>query len=124
MTFGSGQSFGKDKDGVTSHLLSVAQMDPTGIMTGNTIMNLTVDETTLSDDRTFEKMVLMIETYFKAGGLHIQLNHVSREELLAAQQDPESYKSLRVRVSGFSATFVTLTEAMQQNVIDRSAFSI
>lgn len=120
LTFGSGQSFGKDKDGVTSHLLSVAQMDPTGIMTGNTIMNLTVDETTLSDDSTFEKMVLMIETYFKAGGLHIQLNHVSREELLAAQQDPESYKSLRVRVSGFSATFVTLTEAMQQNVIDRT----
>ena len=120
LTFGSGQSFGKDKDGATSHLLSVAKMDPTGIMAGNTIMNLTVDEKTLTDDDTFEKMVLMIETYFKAGGLHMQLNHVAREDLIAAQQKPDEYKSLRVRVSGFSATFVTLNEAMQQNVIDRT----
>lgn len=120
LTFGSGQTFGKDREGATSHLLSVAQMDTTKIMCGNTIMNLSVDEKTLTDDDTFEKMVLMIETYFKAGGLHIQLNHVSREDLLAAQKDPDSYKSLRVRVSGFSATFIALNESIQQNVIDRT----
>ena len=120
LTFGSGQAFGKENDGATSHLLSVAQMDTTGIMCGNTIMNLTVDESTVSNDESFEKLVLLVETFFKAGGLHIQLNHVSREDLIAAKAKPEEYKSLRVRVSGFSATFITLSEEMQNNVIDRT----
>lgn len=120
LSFGSGQAFGKDHDGATSHLLSVAQMDPTGIMCGNTIMNLTVDESTVRDDESFGKLVTLVETYFKAGGLHLQLNHVSREELIAAKAKPEDYKSLRVRVSGFSATFVTLDGKMQDNVIDRT----
>ncbi len=120
LTFGSGQAFGKDLDGATSHLLSVAGMDTTGIMCGNTIMNLTVDESTVSNDEAFEKLVLLIETYFKSGGLHIQLNHVSREELIAAKADPDSYKSLRVRVSGFSATFIKLNEDLQDNVIKRT----
>lgn len=120
LTFGSGQSYGKDLDGATSHLLSVAKMDPTGIMCGNTIMNLTVDNSTICDDESFEKLVLLIETFFKAGGLHIQLNHVSREELLGAKANPNAYKSLRVRVSGFSATFIKLNEELQNNVINRT----
>lgn len=120
LTFGSNQTMGKDKDGATSHLLSVAQMDSSGIMCGNTIMNLSVDEKILTDEESFEKMVMMIESYFKAGGLHIQLNHVSKEDLLAAQKSPEEYNSLRVRVSGFSATFTKLTESIQNDVIRRT----
>ena len=120
LTFGSGQSYGKDTDGVTSHLLSVAQMDTTGIMTGNTIMNLTVDEQTVSNDASFEKLVLLVETFFKQGGLHIQLNHVSAEVLRAAKKDPDRYKSVRVRVSGFSAYFVGLKKSIQDDVIART----
>lgn len=118
--FGSGQAFGKDREGASAHLLSVARMDPTLIMCGNSIMNLTVDESTVRDDEAFEKLVLLVETYFKEGGLHLQLNHVSREELLQAQADPDAHKSLRVRVSGFSATFVDLQRDLQDNVIART----
>lgn len=120
LLFGSGQSLGKDHEGVTAHLLSVAKMDPTLIMCGNSIMNLSVEESVVSDDASFEKLVMLVEGYFKAGGLHLQLNHVSPEELLAAKADPASYKSLRVRVSGFSAYFVGLNEAIQDNVIERT----
>ncbi len=120
LTFGSGQTYGKDQDGATSHLLSVAKMDTTGIMCGDTIMNLTVDESTVSNEESFEKLVMLVETYFQTGGLHIQLNHVSREELLAAKADPAKYKSLRVRVSGFSTTFINLREELQDNVIART----
>ncbi|MBQ7651865.1 MAG: hypothetical protein IJS15_12950 [Victivallales bacterium] len=118
--FGSGQSNGKDRDGITSHLLAVAHMDPTGIMCGNSIMNLSVDESTVQNDDSFEKLVSMIEVYFREGGLHVQLNHVSAEELFAAKKEPDKYKSIRVRVSGFSATFVNLEEAIQDNVIART----
>ena len=124
LLFGSGQSDGKDCDGATSHLLSVAHMDPTDIMCGDSIMNLSIDETTVRDEQGFERLVSLIETYFREGGLHVQLNHVSREELLAAKKDPDKYKSLRVRVSGFSAPFVRLDEAIQENVIARTEESI
>lgn len=120
LLFGSGQSEGKDHDGATSQLLAVARMDPTGIMCGDTIMNLSVEEETVQNDDSFDKLVSLVETYFQAGGLHIQLNHVSRKDMLAAKQDPDKYKSLRVRVSGFSATFVKLDEHIQDNVIART----
>ena len=120
LLFGSGQAEGKDKDGLTSLLLSVAHMDPTLVMCGNTIMNLSVDENTVQNEESFEKLVSMIEIYFREGGLHIQLNHVSPEELIAAKKDPDKYKSVRVRVSGFSATFVRLEESIQDDVIART----
>ena len=118
--FGGGQSNGKDRDGVTSLIRSVAHMDPTGVMTGNSIFNLSVDERIVTDDESFEKLVALVETYFKEGGLHIQLNHVSAEELRAAKANPDAYKSLRVRVSGFSAYFVGLKESIQDDVIART----
>ena len=120
LMFGSGQSDGKDRDGITSHLLSVAHMDPTGIMCGDSIMNLSVDEDTVQNEESFEKLVSMIEIYFREGGLHLQLNHVSAKDMIAAKKDPDKYKSLRVRVSGFSAPFVNLEEPIQDNVIART----
>ena len=62
----------------------------------------------------------MLETYFKNGGVHFQLNYVSREDLLAARATPEDHKSLRVRVSGFSECFVKLPEPIQDDVIART----
>ena len=95
-------------------------MDATGIMCGNTILNLSVDENTVRNEESFEKLVLLIETYFREGGLHIQLNHVATEDLVAAKKEPDKYKSIRVRVSGFSATFIKLTESIQDDVIART----
>ena len=120
LLFGNGQSDGRDHDGLTSHLLSVAHMDPTGVMCGNSILNITIDETTIQNPEGFERLVTAVETYFREGGLHLQFSHVSREELLAARKEPQKYKSLRVRVSGFSAPFVDLAEAVQENVIART----
>ncbi|MBR4220384.1 MAG: hypothetical protein IKR81_04455, partial [Victivallales bacterium] len=83
---------------------------------------LSVDENTVQYEESFEKLVLLIEVFFKEGGLHVQLNHVSADELIEAKKNPNQYKSIRVRVSGFSATFVTLEEAIQDNVIARTVF--
>ena len=124
LLFGSGQAEGKDRDGITSLLLSVAHMDPTLVMCGNSIMNLSVDENTVQNEESFEKLVSLIEIYFKEGGLHLQLNHVSAEDLIAAKKEPDKYKSIRVRVSGFSATFVKLEEEIQDNVIERTVASV
>ena len=49
-------------------------------------------------------------------GFHV----MSREELRAAQQHPELYHNLVVRIAGYSAYFVDMTEAMQNDIIARA----
>lgn len=121
LKFGLGQSEGKDRNGLTALLNSVAFVDPNGIGCGSTITNLMLDEQLIKNDAHFEKTADMLETYFQNGGVHFQLNYVSREDLLNAKVTPEDYKSLRVRVSGFSDYFVKLNESLQDDIIERTA---
>jgi len=54
-----------------------------------------------------------METFFDLGGQHLQINLLSAELLRAAQQDPEQYRGLVVRVTGYSAYFVSLDRQSQ-----------
>jgi formate C-acetyltransferase len=65
----------------------------------------------------------LIETYFSMGGYEIQFNVVDKETLLNAQKNPDNYKNLIVRVSGFSAYFVDLNALLQNEIIARTAHS-
>ena len=118
--FGIGQSEGKDREGLTALLNSIAKLDPNAIACGSTVTNISVDDALIKNDDYFEKTVDMFETYFKNGGVHFQLTYVSKEELIAAQKDPEKYNSLRVRVTGFSDYFVNLRESIQNDIIERT----
>ena len=120
MSFGSGPAMNHGTDAATSALLSVARMDPEHLLAGGGIMNLSLPASTVSDDAEFEKVVILVETYFREGGIHLQLNHVSRETLIDAQKHPEKYPNLRVRVSGFSGYFVRLRKTTQDEIIART----
>ena len=120
MSFGSGPAMNHGTDAATSALLSVARMDPEHVLAGGGIMNLSLPASTVSDDAEFEKTVVLIETYFREGGLHLQLNHVSRETLIDAQKHPEKYPNLRVRVSGYSGYFVRMRKTTQDEIIART----
>ena len=111
-------------DAATSQLLAAAKMDPEHVMCGGAIMNLTVSPTVLTNDTDFEMLVVLVETYFREGGIHLQLNHVSRETLVDAQKHPEKYPHLRVRVSGFSGYFVQMRKAIQDEIIARTVTSV
>ena len=99
---------------------SVAQMDPTGILNGPNVCNMMIDEALIRNDAYFENVCRMIESYFKLGGLHVQLNYVSKEILQEARKAPEKHPNLKVRVSGFSANFVGLNEKIQEEIICRT----
>ncbi len=120
LKFGIGQSEGKDRQGLTALLNSIATVDPNAIACGSTVTNITIDEQLIKSDDNFEKTVDMFETYFKNGGVHFQLTYVSKEELLKARENPQNYGNLRVRVSGFSDYFVKLKEPLQDNIIERT----
>ena len=120
LKFGLGQSEGRDREGLSALLNAIATVDPNGIGCGATVTNLMIDELLVKNEENFEKTVDLLQTYFEKGGVHFQLTYVSKEDLLKAKETPDAYKSLRVRVSGFSDYFVNLNEAHQDDVISRT----
>ncbi len=117
---GTGQANGKDRNGLAALMHSIAQSDPTHIFCGPVVCNMRIEETVIRNDEQFEKFCHMVETYFRSGGIQVQLNYVSKEELLAARATPQEYGSLKVRVSGFSATYVNLDERIQDDILRRT----
>ncbi len=66
----------------------------------------------------------LLRTYFSRGGYQAQVNLVSREDLLAARQNPDQYQDLVVRVGGFSDYYVRLPESLQLEILERSELSL
>jgi formate C-acetyltransferase len=63
----------------------------------------------------------LIKTYLiDLGGAHVQVNVVSSEMLRAAQEDPEKYRNLVIRVTGYSAFFTELSKEVQDDIIGRT----
>lgn len=120
LKFGLGQSEGRDREGLSALLNSIAKVDPNGIGCGSTVTNITLDEQLIKNDDNFEKTVDLILTYFQNGGVHFQLTYVSKDDLICAKETPDEYKHLRVRVTGFSDYFVKLNEAIQDDIIART----
>lgn len=120
ITFGGGQGSGRDRKGLTALLNSIAEMDPACIVCGPCVSNVLLDEVLITNDSNFEKIVSMVDSYFRKGGLHIQLNYVSKDELMAARAEPEKHENLRVRVSGFSGYYVRLEPGLQDEILERT----
>lgn len=121
LKFGLGQSDGYDREGLTALLNSVAKCDRHGIISGGaSVTNINLDKKLVETEESFFKTSKMLETYFQNGGSQFQLNFVSEEDLMNAKKNPEKYDNLRVRVSGFSDYFVSLSEDIQEDIIKRT----
>jgi len=109
---------GADRNGPTAVLKSAAKMDH--IRTGGTLLNQKFTPQLLADDQGLEKLVQLVRAYFKLDGHHIQFNVVDVETLHAAQQHPEQYRDLIVRVAGYSDYFCDLGKDLQDEIIART----
>ncbi|WP_294363382.1 glycyl radical protein [uncultured Clostridium sp.] len=110
---------GKDVKGPTAAANSVSKLDHS-IASNGTLFNQKFHPSALSGRAGLENFVAYIRGFFDQKGSHIQFNVVSRETLLDAQKNPEQYKTLVVRVAGYSALFTSLSRSLQDDIINRT----
>jgi len=111
-------TYGRDVRGATATVQSVSKPDYTKVACGS-VVNQKYSPSMFSDAKR-KKLLALIRTYFKKGGQEIQINATSREVLQSAMDHPERYSNLVVRVSGFSAFYVTLDRAVQLDILNRT----
>ncbi len=110
---------GRDIKGPTAAANSVSCLDHY-IASNGTLFNMKFHPSALEGRGGLESFVALVRGYFDRKGSHMQFNVVSRETLRDAQKNPEKYKSLVVRVAGYSALFTTLSKGLQEDIINRT----
>lgn len=116
---GVGPRQGADTKGPTAAANSVAKLEH-GRASNGTLYNQKFHPSALSGNAGLQNFASYIRAFFDQKGMHMQFNVVSKETLLDAQKHPENYKSLVVRVAGYSALFTSLSKALQDDIISRT----
>jgi formate C-acetyltransferase len=112
-------SAGTDMSGVTASVQSVAKLEHERHPNG-TLFNLRVHPSVFEGHEGMEKFSALIRTFFDLGGLQLQFTLVSAETLREAQEFPERYPNLVVKVAGYSALFTMLDRRFQDQLIART----
>ncbi|MFW6052691.1 MAG: pyruvate formate lyase family protein [Desulfosalsimonas sp.] len=110
---------GADVNGPTAVFNSVGKIDNAAIFFGQTL-NLRLDRDAFANDLGVRKLATMIRTFVDLKIHHCQFNLVSSETLRAAQDHPEQYQDLTVRVAGYVAYFTRLGKPVQDSIIERT----
>ena len=112
---------GSERQGPTAVLRSAAKINQSLISNG-CALNIKFLPAMFAGEERLEKMVSLVKSYFSFGGMEVQFNAVSNQTLIEAQKNPEKYRDLVVRVSGYSAYFADLGKPLQDEIIQRTAF--
>ncbi len=110
---------GCDKNGPTALLNSVLKCNQFLAVSGN-VLQMKFQKEQFVSETGIASFIALAKTYFRMGGQTLQINVLSKEELLDAYEHPEKHENLIVRVGGFSAYFTTLEKGLQENIIRRS----
>lgn len=123
MAPGVGAQPGRDVNGVTGLFESVTRLDFNETPNG-AVLDVTLHPSAVRGDDGLRAFADLIKTFFAQGGYALQFNVVDAETLRAAQEDPEQYATLQIRVTGWSVYFVTLSRFEQDQFIARLAHAV
>ncbi|WP_019849261.1 pyruvate formate lyase family protein [Desulfitobacterium sp. PCE1] len=122
---GTGASHGCDTKGPTGLLMSNVNSKNKGSKNRQArLLNLKLSPGSVKGEEGTRKLMSLIRTWCDMKLYHIQFNIINRETLLAAQKDPEKYRSLVIRVAGYSAYFTELSKELQDEIIARTEQSL
>ena len=118
---GSGPAQGRERKGPTAAILSVTSWDHSG-MIGGIAFNMKFEKSLFSSPDMRKKLRSLIGTYLDRGGFETQINVIDSGILAKAQENPEAYRDLVVRIGGYTDYFTHLSPGMQAEVMQRTAF--
>lgn len=116
----SGPMQGRDKVSPTAMLRSAASWQPKDFI-GGVALNLKLSSKYFQEENQNNTLAL-IKGFFASGGVELQINCVSREELEDAMIHPENHENLIVRIGGYSDFFVRMSPTLQKEVLERSDY--
>jgi formate C-acetyltransferase len=115
---GTSPSHGADTHGPSAVIKSMSKLDQT--KSGGTLLNLRFLPGLLKREEDVSKLAALIRSYFALGGHHVQFNIVDTATLYAAQETPENYRDLLVRMAGYSDYFNDMNADLQADIIART----
>ncbi len=107
-----------DVNGPTAVIRSCSKMDH--LSTGGTLLNQKFTPAVVAGEDGLTHMANLVRSYFNMDGHHIQFNVIDRQTLINAQNHPEDYRDLIVRVAGYSDHFRNLSKELQDEIINRT----
>ncbi len=113
--------YGRDTNGPTALLQSVAKL-PFEKASNGTLLNMKFLPQFFKTDTGIQKFVELLRSVCRLGISHIQFNVLNEKDLRAAQKTPEQYRSLTVRVAGYTAYFTELAPDLQEEIIARTTY--
>jgi len=112
-------SQGCTKAGPTAVIQSICRLDHSRMIAGN-ISTLRLGKADFGTAETRKNVVALIRTFVAMGGSQLQINVADAETLRQAQEHPEEYEGLMVRVAGYSADFTHIGRTLQDEIIART----
>ena len=109
---------GVDLNGPTAAIKSATKPELMRYYSG-TPLDLSINSRDVEGDAGVDRMAAIIRAFCDMGGQIMTLTSTNVEELKDAQINPEKHRSLRIRMGGLSAYFISMAPAQQANVIKR-----
>ncbi|MCL2816168.1 MAG: hypothetical protein FWD23_16370 [Oscillospiraceae bacterium] len=122
LTQNSSPAWGSCINGLTAMLSAIAKTPKDLIASG--ALNVKINKSFLAEGTGRKLFPHIVRTYFKLGGHQIQCTVTSSAELRAAQENPDGYRDLMVRITGYSAAFVDMSKKSQNSLIEREEMMI
>lgn len=107
---------GCDRDGVTAMIESACCFDYTELSNG-TVLDMVLHTSAVVGDDGLKALIGLVKTFIAKGGLALQINVLDPAVLRKAQEQPEKYPNLQVRLCGWNVLFVNLKKADQDEFI-------
>jgi len=119
LTDGMSPTPGTDMKGPTAVLNSLSKINHYDV-DGATLLNMKFDPKILEGEEGLRRLSSLLRTFVDLKIYHVQFNVIATETLRDAQDHPEKYRNLLVRVAGYSAYFVELCREIQEDIIRRT----
>ena len=114
---------GTDKEGATAIIKSYCKADLKRTVSG-AALDIKLLPYAVNGENGVETIASLIKGFVSLGGHFMQLDIADTELLKLAQEHPEDYQNLSVRVSGWNARFVTLNKEWQDMIIAQQGSEI